>query len=205
MTSCEGKFAPGSIVYFALKESGGSENEAAERFIDYIANHAYTITLAVSLGQIKTLIENPFSMTHAALPPELKRAKGIEPGGVRLSVGLEDWHDIIEDLRSAYASSLNERGEAPLDGLYSLTERQHPIDNFHLTGFGMELARWTLEGCLARPRDAPARGNRGFVRHPIPTVSSVGPAIEGSVSLDRKSATIILRRHHGTCDIALLL
>jgi cystathionine beta-lyase/cystathionine gamma-synthase len=88
-------------VYFALKENGGSENEAAERFIDYIANHAYTITLAVSLGQIKTLIENPFSMTHAALPPELKRTKGIEPGGVRLSVGLEDWHDIIEDLRQA--------------------------------------------------------------------------------------------------------
>ena len=101
MSSYEGKFAPGSIVYFALKENGGSENEAAEQFIDYIANHAYTITLAVSLGQIKTLIENPFSMTHAALPPELKRTKGIEPGGVRLSVGLEDWHDIIEDLRQA--------------------------------------------------------------------------------------------------------
>lgn len=99
MTNCEGKFSPGSILYFVLKEREGSENEAAERFIDYIANHAYTITLAVSLGQIKTLIENPFSMTHAALPPELKRTKGIEPGGVRLSVGLEDWHDIIEDLR----------------------------------------------------------------------------------------------------------
>jgi cystathionine beta-lyase/cystathionine gamma-synthase len=38
MTSSEGKFAPGSIVYFALKESGGSENDAAERFIDHIAN-----------------------------------------------------------------------------------------------------------------------------------------------------------------------
>jgi methionine-gamma-lyase len=40
-------------------------------------------------------------MTHSALPPELKRMKGIEPGGVRLSVGLEDWHNIIEDLRHA--------------------------------------------------------------------------------------------------------
>ena len=101
MTSPEGKFSPGSILYFVLKGGGGSGNEPAERFIDYIANHAYTITLAVSLGQIKTLIENPFSMTHAALPPELKRTKGIEPGGVRMSVGLEDWHDIIEDLRQA--------------------------------------------------------------------------------------------------------
>jgi methionine-gamma-lyase len=101
MTSPEGKFSPGSILYFVLKGGGASGNETAERFIDYIANHAYTITLAVSLGQIKTLIENPFSMTHAALPPELKRTKGIEPGGVRMSVGLEDWHDIIEDLRQA--------------------------------------------------------------------------------------------------------
>jgi cystathionine beta-lyase/cystathionine gamma-synthase len=40
-------------------------------------------------------------MTHAALPPEMKKEKGIEPGGIRLSVGLEDWHDIIEDLAKA--------------------------------------------------------------------------------------------------------
>lgn len=40
-------------------------------------------------------------MTHAALPPEMKKARGIEPGGIRLSVGLEDWHDIIEDLAKA--------------------------------------------------------------------------------------------------------
>jgi cystathionine beta-lyase/cystathionine gamma-synthase len=101
MLSFDGKFAPGSIIYFVLKEEGRSENEGAEKFIDYLANHSYTITLAVSLGQVKTLVENPFSMTHAALPSELKKAKGIEPGGVRLSVGLEDWHDIIEDLRIA--------------------------------------------------------------------------------------------------------
>ena len=101
MTNYDGKFSPGSIIYFVLKEEENKENEAAEQFIDYIADHSYTITLAVSLGQIKTLIENPFSMTHAALPPELKKDKGIEPGGIRLSIGLEDWHDIIEDLGHA--------------------------------------------------------------------------------------------------------
>jgi cystathionine beta-lyase/cystathionine gamma-synthase len=100
MTNYDGKFSPGSIIYFVLQENGKGENEAAEKFIDYIADHSYTITLAVSLGQIKTLIENPFSMTHAALPPELKKAKGIEPGGIRLSIGLEDWQDIIEDLKN---------------------------------------------------------------------------------------------------------
>ncbi|MFN8005781.1 MAG: PLP-dependent aspartate aminotransferase family protein [Terriglobia bacterium] len=101
MTSYDGKFAPGSIIYFVLKENRKNENEAGEKFIDYLADHSYTITLAVSLGQIKTLVENPYSMTHAALPPEMKKAKGIEPGGIRLSVGLEDWHDIIEDLDKA--------------------------------------------------------------------------------------------------------
>ena len=100
MTNYDGKFSPGSIIYFVLKEDGKNENEAAEKFIDFIADHSYTITLAVSLGQIKTLIENPSSMTHAALPPKLKKSQGIEPGGIRLSIGLEDWQDIIDDLKN---------------------------------------------------------------------------------------------------------
>lgn len=100
MVDYRGRFAPGSMLYFTLKERDGG-NRSAEAFIDYIAEHSYTITLAVSLGQIKTLIENPYAMTHAALPEEEKLARGIEPGGIRLSVGLEDWHDIIEDLKQA--------------------------------------------------------------------------------------------------------
>ncbi|HMQ16179.1 MAG TPA: PLP-dependent transferase, partial [Phycisphaerae bacterium] len=63
--------------------------------------NSYCITLAVSLGQVKTLIECPYSMTHAALPEEAKRQRGIVPGGIRLSVGLEDWHDLVADLRAA--------------------------------------------------------------------------------------------------------
>ena len=101
MTSYDGKFAPGSMVYFVLKGDEASANEAADRFMDYIANHAYSITLAVSLGQVRTLIEEPYSMTHAALPAEVKHARGMEAGGIRLSVGLEDWHDIIHDLETA--------------------------------------------------------------------------------------------------------
>jgi methionine-gamma-lyase len=101
MISYDAKFAPGNMIYFLLKDNSGDDNIRGEKFIDYIAERSYTITLAVSLGQIKTLIENPYSMTHAALPVEEKRAKGIDPGGIRLSIGLEDWHDIIEDLREA--------------------------------------------------------------------------------------------------------
>jgi cystathionine beta-lyase/cystathionine gamma-synthase len=100
MVDYKGKFAPGSMLSFTLRDPQG-DNRVAEAFIDYIAEQSYTITLAVSLGQVKTLIENPYSMTHAALPEEEKLARGIEPGGIRLSVGLEDWQDIIEDLRQA--------------------------------------------------------------------------------------------------------
>jgi len=104
MIDYRGKFAPGSIIYFTLKDPGG-KNERAERFINHVADKAYCITLAVSLGQVKTLIENPYSMTHSSYmqkPGEECMAggqsRGVEPGGIRLSVGLEDWHDIIADL-----------------------------------------------------------------------------------------------------------
>ena len=100
MVDEQGRFAPGFVLYFTLKKNG-DDNRKAEALVDYLAEHSYTITLAVSLGQIKTLIENPYAMTHAALPEAEKRAKGIEPGGIRLSVGLEDWHDIIGDLKCA--------------------------------------------------------------------------------------------------------
>ncbi len=39
-------------------------------------------------------------MTHSALPREVKHARGLEPG-IRLSIDLEDWHDIINDLQTA--------------------------------------------------------------------------------------------------------
>jgi methionine-gamma-lyase len=96
----DGKFAPGSMLYFVLKGTDGKQTRA-EKLVDYVAERAYTITLAVSLGQIKTLIEHPFSMTHSALPDEQKRAFGMHPEGIRLSVGLEDWRDIIRDLELA--------------------------------------------------------------------------------------------------------
>ncbi|NOX59310.1 MAG: cystathionine gamma-lyase [Planctomycetes bacterium] len=95
-----GRFAPGSMVYFMLDDPQNN-GEPAARFIDWAADNAYCLTLAVSLGQIKTLIEAPYSMTHAAMPEEEKRALGLMPGGIRISVGLEDWHDIIADLETA--------------------------------------------------------------------------------------------------------
>lgn len=89
------------MVYFALKGEEHAATEAADRFMDYIANHAYCVALAVSLRQLRTLIEAPYSMTSSALPPEVKRARGLMPGGIRLSIGLEDRHDIMHDLETA--------------------------------------------------------------------------------------------------------
>ncbi len=100
MTDFGGHFMPGSLLYFTLKDQPGS-SENASTFVDYVADNSYVITLAVSLGQVKTLIESPGSMTHSALDPEMQAAGGIDPGGIRLSCGLEDTADIIRDLEAA--------------------------------------------------------------------------------------------------------
>jgi cystathionine beta-lyase/cystathionine gamma-synthase len=97
MTDFNGKFMPGSLLYFTLKDE-----EHANAFIDYVADNSYVITLAVSLGQVKTLIESPGSMTHSALDPEMQAAGGMEPGGIRLSCGLEETDDILRDLEAAF-------------------------------------------------------------------------------------------------------
>lgn len=58
-------------------------------------------TVAESLGGVESLIEQPYTMTHASLSDSHKRALGITPGCIRLSVGIEDPHDLEADLLSA--------------------------------------------------------------------------------------------------------
>lgn len=100
MTDYEGRFAPGTLMYFTLKPVPG-EVPAAQRVIDYIAEHSYAITMAVSLGQVKTLIEHPYSMTHSALTCTAEGEGLVDPGGIRISFGLEKGEDILRDLREA--------------------------------------------------------------------------------------------------------
>jgi cystathionine beta-lyase/cystathionine gamma-synthase len=100
MLSYDGSFAPGSMVYFTVK-SDGDPLHTAERFIDYLASKSYCITLAVSLGNIKTLVEHPYSMTHSMMSHEERMRRGVHPAGIRLSLGLEDYHDILNDLKQA--------------------------------------------------------------------------------------------------------
>jgi cystathionine beta-lyase/cystathionine gamma-synthase len=61
-------------------------------------------SLGESLGGVETLISHPATMTHAALGEKGRRAIGITDGMVRISVGIEDVEDIIEDLKQALAA-----------------------------------------------------------------------------------------------------
>ncbi len=87
--------APGSIVSFDVK---GGEREAFR-----LLNALRLIKLAVSLGGTESLAEHPFTMTHADVSPEDKRAVGITDQMVRLSVGIEHPEDTIADLEQALA------------------------------------------------------------------------------------------------------
>jgi cystathionine gamma-lyase len=71
--------------------------EAALRFL----TRTKLFSLAESLGGVESLIGHPATMTHASIPAEIRSARGIDDGLVRLSVGIEDAEDLQEDLRQA--------------------------------------------------------------------------------------------------------
>lgn len=84
---------PGAMISFEL--NGGVEEGKI------VMNNVKLATLAVSLGDSETLIQHPASMTHSPYTAEERKAAGISDGLVRLSVGLEDAEDIINDLKQA--------------------------------------------------------------------------------------------------------
>jgi len=103
MLDPEGEFAPGILVYFLLEGEGEEVRQRGARLMDKIAAESLTITLAVSLGQVRTLIEHPASMTHAPVPVEKQAEAHIDPGGIRLAIGLEHPDDLIADLEAGLA------------------------------------------------------------------------------------------------------
>jgi len=104
MRDFDGEFAPGIMIYFVLAGRGEEVRRKGARFMDHLAAQSLTVTLAVSLGQVRTLIEHPASMTHATVPADRQAEAGIEPGGIRLSLGLEAPEDIESDLAAAFAA-----------------------------------------------------------------------------------------------------
>jgi cystathionine gamma-synthase/cystathionine gamma-lyase len=86
--------APGGMVSFIL--TGDSEEEARK-----VVSRTKIFALAESLGGVESLIEHPISMTHGAIPPEVRKAAGLSDSLIRLSVGIEDVGDLQEDLDAA--------------------------------------------------------------------------------------------------------
>jgi len=104
MRDFRGNFAPGSMIYFETAgESIDEQHAVGIKIINHLAQNAYTVCLAVSLGNVRTLVEHPSSMTHAGVPLEEQARMGIHPGGIRLSIGLETVDDILSDLSDALA------------------------------------------------------------------------------------------------------
>jgi methionine-gamma-lyase len=83
----------GGLISFEVK---GTKKEAQK-----MLNSLSFIKIAVSLGDAETLIQHPATMTHAVVPEKSRLEMGITDQLIRLSVGLEDWEDIWEDLQQA--------------------------------------------------------------------------------------------------------
>lgn len=104
MIDFNGEFAPGNMLAFKIAGKPEIAHQRAKKFANYIAKNAYTMTLAVSLGQLRTLIDYPSAMTHATIPLKEQPLHGVIPGLVRLSIGSEEPRDIMNDLSEAFST-----------------------------------------------------------------------------------------------------
>ena len=84
----------GGMISFTLK--GNSLEEAFS-----IASKTNLFSLAESLGGVESLIGHPATMTHASIPKDVREANGVVDSLIRLSVGIEDINDLVEDLKQA--------------------------------------------------------------------------------------------------------
>ncbi len=89
----------GSIISFSLK------NDTIEA-----ANQVVTATryfkLAESLGGVKSLVAHPAQMTHKSIPSEVRQANGVQDSLIRLSVGIEEAEDLLQDILQAIEKSV---------------------------------------------------------------------------------------------------
>src|SRR5207249_11931369 len=83
----------GGMISFELK----GDLERVKRMI----SSTKIFALAESLGGVESLIGHPSTMTHGSIPPEVRRARGLADGLIRLSVGIEDADDLCADLDAA--------------------------------------------------------------------------------------------------------
>ena len=111
------------VYYPGLKSDPGYEvqkkqADAAGAMISFVLDEKYDyrkffenlklITLAESLGGVESLVCHPASMTHAAIPADIRKEVGIVDELIRFSVGIEDVDDLIDDLKQAIENSVKE-------------------------------------------------------------------------------------------------
>ena len=86
---------PGGMLSFEL----GGGFEAARQFMDQLG----IASVIPTLGNVDTLVSHPASMSHQNMPAEVRRQNGISDGLVRLSAGIENIADLLEDIDNALA------------------------------------------------------------------------------------------------------
>lgn len=84
----------GGMISFELKDDSAEETKR-------VLSSTKLFSLAESLGGVESLINHPASMTHASIPREERIKNGLKDSLIRLSVGIEDAEDLIEDLEKA--------------------------------------------------------------------------------------------------------
>jgi cystathionine beta-lyase len=84
----------GGMLSFTLKDDS---QQKANQLMETVK----LFTLAESLGGVESLINHPASMTHASIPKEERIKSGLSDSLIRLSVGIEDIEDLIEDLTTS--------------------------------------------------------------------------------------------------------
>ncbi|HYK46482.1 MAG TPA: PLP-dependent transferase, partial [Parafilimonas sp.] len=82
------------MLSFELKDDSAAE-------LKRVVSSTKIISLAESLGGVESLINHPATMTHASIPKEERLKNGLKDSLIRLSVGIEDAEDLIDDLRLA--------------------------------------------------------------------------------------------------------
>jgi len=85
----------GAMVSFSLKD------DTIEKASEFMSKTSI-FTLAESLGGVESLISHPASMTHGSIPKEVREKAGLKDSLIRLSVGIEDADDLINDLNQAF-------------------------------------------------------------------------------------------------------
>jgi len=85
------------VLAFVIK--GG--REAGQRFVEALELHSHV----ANIGDVRSLVIHPASTTHSQLTDDEQRATGVEPGLVRLSVGLESIEDILADLDAGFRAA----------------------------------------------------------------------------------------------------